>query len=531
MANKKLQVWLPLLFAIVLAVGMGLGYKLREDTGGGTIGFINNSRNSSIQEIQNLIQNKYVDTVSMDTLKEGAIDAMLNHLDPHSLYIPPRELQEVNEDLQGNFQGIGVEFQLFDDTVNIVNVITDGPSFKAGVQVGDKLIKVNDTVKVAGVRIKPNDIKKLLRGQGGSDVDVTVLRDNQMKDITIKRGIIPLPSVDASYMIEPGKGFIHINKFSETTYEEFMKALEDLQKQGLKELIVDLRGNGGGILQEAADIADEFLDGDKMIVYTKGGHVPSMEYYCKRDGLFEKGPLTVLVDETSASASEILSGALQDWDRATIIGRRTFGKGLVQQQFNLSDGGALRLTVARYYTPIGRNIQKPYTNKNRDEYEEELLERFHDGEVVHGDTSTPTGQAYKTKGGRTVYGGGGITPDIFVPFDTTSQPNAVLQLYMKGTLSNFIYTYYIQNRLYLQTFKTPSELASRFHAGEKEWQMLNTFAKKDSIDLSTLSAATKNDMLEKFPAQLARQIWRTEGFYEVNNQTDPMIKKALEVMK
>jgi carboxyl-terminal processing protease len=288
MSNKKLQVWLPLLFAIMLAVGMGLGYKLREDTGGGGMGFINNSRSNSIQEIVNLIQNKYVDTVNVDTLKEGAINEMLGHLDPHSVYIPGRELQEVNEDLQGNFQGIGVEFQLFNDTVNIVNVITDGPSFKAGVQVGDKIIEVNDTVKVAGVKIKPSDIKKLLRGEGGSKVNVTVLRDNKLKDISIARGTIPLPSVDASYMIEPGKGFIHINKFSETTYEEFMKALEGLQKQGLKELIIDLRGNGGGILQEAADIADEFLDGDKMIVYTKGGHVPSMEYHCKRDGLFEK---------------------------------------------------------------------------------------------------------------------------------------------------------------------------------------------------------------------------------------------------
>jgi len=531
MSNKKLQVWLPLLFAIMLAVGMGLGYKLREDTGGGGMGFINNSRSNSIQEIVNLIQNKYVDTVNVDTLKEGAINEMLGHLDPHSVYIPGRELQEVNEDLQGNFQGIGVEFQLFNDTVNIVNVITDGPSFKAGVQVGDKIIEVNDTVKVAGVKIKPSDIKKLLRGEGGSKVNVTVLRDNKLKNISIARGTIPLPSVDASYMIEPGKGFIHINKFSETTYEEFMKALEDLQKQGLKELIVDLRGNGGGILQEAADIADEFLDGDKMIVYTKGGHVPSMEYHCKRDGLFEKGPLTVLVDETSASASEILSGALQDWDRATIIGRRTFGKGLVQQQFNLSDGGALRLTVARYYTPIGRNIQKSYSNKNRDEYEDELLERFHDGEVVHGDTSKPVGPAFKTKGGRTVYGGGGITPDIFVPFDTTSQPDPVLQLYIKGTINNFIYTYYIQNKNYLQTFKNPTELSSKFKAGENEWQQLNSFAKKDSVDLSSLSAETKKGMLERFPSLLARQIWRTEGFYEVSNQTDPMIKKALETMK
>ena len=530
MANKKLQVWLPLLFAIIMTVGMWLGYKLREDTGGNT-SFLNNTKSSSIQEILNLIQNKYVDTVSVDTLKEDAINEMLGHLDPHSVYIPARELQEVNEDLQGNFQGIGVEFQIFNDTVNIVNVIADGPSFKAGMQVGDKLIKVNDSVMVAGVKIQPDNIKKLLRGEGGTKVNITVLRDNKIEKLSIQRGTIPLPSVDAAYMIEPGKGFIHINKFAETTYEEFMASLEKLQKQGMQELVLDLRGNGGGILQEAADIADEFLDDDKMIVYTKGGHVPPMEYHCKRDGLFEKGKLTVLVDETSASASEILSGALQDWDRATIIGRRTFGKGLVQQQFNLSDNGALRLTVARYYTPLGRNIQKPYADKNHDEYENELMHRFQDGEVVHGDTSKPAGPSFKTPAGHIVYGGGGITPDIFIPFDTTAQPTPVLQLYMKNTLNNFVYEYYIHNKTYLQTFKTPLDLYAQFKPGEKEWQQLSDFAKKDTIDISTVPLKAKADLLQKLQAMMARQIWRSEGFYEVSNENDTMIKKALEVMK
>jgi carboxyl-terminal processing protease len=530
MVNKKLQVWLPLLFAIVMTVGMWIGYKLREDTGG-VSGFLNNTRSSSVQEIIGLIQDKYVDTVAVDSLKENAINEMLARLDPHSIYIPARELQDVNEDLQGNFQGIGVEFQIFNDTVNIVNVIADGPSFKAGVQVGDKIVKVNDSVQVASVKIKPADIKKLLRGEGGSKVKLTVLRDNKPTTLIIERGTIPLPSVDVAYMMAPGQGFIHINKFSETTYPEFMQAMEKLQKQNLQELILDLRGNGGGILQEAVDIADEFLDEDKMIVYTKGGHVPPAEYHCKKDGVFEKGKLTVLVDETSASASEILAGALQDWDRAKIIGRRTFGKGLVQQQFNLSDGGALRLTVARYYTPLGRNIQKPYTSNNREAYEDELIQRFHDGEVVHGDTSAPVGPPFQTKGGHIVYGGGGITPDIFVPFDTTSQPDQILQLYIKGTLNNFVYRYYMQNKTALQELKTPVDLYNTFRPGDKEWQQLTTFAKHDSIDLSTLSAKAKNDLLQKFPAQLARQIWRSEGFYEVSNETDPMIKKAKEAMQ
>lgn len=528
MVNKKLQVWLPLMFAAVMTVGMWAGYKLREDTAG-SVGFVSNSRSNALQEILNLIEDKYVDTVSVDTLKETAINEMLSHLDPHSVYIPARELQEVNEDMQGNFQGIGVEFQIFNDTVNIVNVIADGPSFKAGVEVGDKILWVNDTLKVAGTKIKPDEIKKLLRGPGGTNVKMTVLRGTDKKTVTIERGLIPLPSVDATYMVNPLTGFIHINKFSETTYKEFMAAMEKLQQKGMKELILDLRGNGGGVLQEAANIADEFLDGDKMIVYTYGSKTPRAEYRCSKEGVFEKGKLTVLVDETSASASEILSGALQDWDRASIIGRRTFGKGLVQQQFPLSDGAAVRLTVARYYTPVGRNIQKPY-DKGIDNYEDELMHRFYDGEVVHGDTSSPKGPAYKTPGGHIVYGGGGITPDFFIPYDTTSQPDEVRQLYYKGTLNNFVYEYYIQNKASLQPVKSPLDLAKQFQPGEKELQQLQRFATKDSINLNKIPENAKVALLKNMQALLARQIWRSEGYYEVSNASDDMIKKALEVL-
>lgn len=529
MDNKKLQVWLPLMFAVVMTIGMWAGYKLREDTAG-SAGFISNSKSNSIQEILNLIQNKYVDTVSLDSLKETAITEMLSHLDPHSVYIPASELQEVNEDMQGNFEGIGVEFQIFNDTVNIVNVIENGPSFKAGVQIGDKILFVRDTSKVAGVNIKGDDIKKLLRGPGGTKVNITVLRNNNEKKVlTIERGLIPLPSVDADYMIDSVTGFIHINKFSETTYKEFMAAMEKLQGTGMKELILDLRGNGGGVLQQAADIADEFLDEDKMIVYTYGSKAPRAEYRCSKDGVFEKGKLTVLVDETSASASEILSGALQDWDRATIIGRRTFGKGLVQQQFPLSDGAALRLTVARYYTPVGRNIQKPY-DKGLENYEDELMNRFNDGEVLHGDTSSKKGPAYKTPGGHIVYGGGGITPDIFIPYDTTSQPDAVRKLYYKGTLVNFVYTYYIGNKTYLQSMKSPTDLYKQFKPGEKELEQLQSFAKKDSVNIDNIPPTAKTFLLESFQSLLARQIWRSEGYYEVSNSSDEMIKKAMEVM-
>ncbi len=529
MGSKKLQVWLPLLFAVVMTVGMWLGYQLRENTSG-AVGFMTNSKSNSLQEILNLVQNKYVDTVNIDSLKESTISDMLTHLDPHTIYIPATELQDVNEEMHGNFMGIGVEFQIFSDTVNIMNVIADGPSYKAGVEVGDKMIKVNDSIAMTGKKILPDEVKKYLRGPNKSQVKVTILRNGQLKNINIERGIIPLPSVDVAYMLDSTTGFIHINKFSETTYVEFMTAMEKLHKTGMQKLVLDLRGNGGGVLQEAANIADEFLDNDKMIVYTKGSKTPNTEYRCSKEGVFEKGELTVLVDESSASASEILSGALQDWDRATIIGRRTFGKGLVQQQFPLTDGGALRLTVARYYTPLGRNIQKPY-NKGINDYEGELMHRFNDGEVVHGDTAEPKGPPFKTKAGHIVYGGGGITPDIFIPYDTSSQPKQVMQLYLKGTLNSFVYHYYMENKSLLQNFKTPAELYNKFRHSEKEWQQLTAFAAKDTIDLNTVSAKAKAGLLNRFQSMLARQLWRTEGYYEVSNQTDPMIKKAMETMK
>ncbi len=396
MGNRKLQVWLPALFAVVMVAGMAIGYKLRENTS--MPGFFKMADKSPMQEVLDLINMKYVDSVRIDTLGDKLIQNMLNKLDPHSIYITADQLNDVNDDLRGNFSGIGVEFQIFYDTVNVLNVIKDGPSDKAGLQVGDKIIRVNDTTLIAGKKLQPDNIRKLLRGERGSNVKVTVLRDKKLIPVVITRGAIPLPSVDVAYMLDSTTGFIHLSKFSETTYGEFMQSLEKLQAQGLKKLILDLRGNGGGFLNQAVNIADEFLDGSKMIVYTQGANVPKYEYHSKKEGFFEQGKLALLVDEGSASASEVLAGALQDWERATIIGRRTFGKGLVQEQFGLSDGSALRLTVARYYTPLGRNIQKPY-NSGYEEYEGEIYNRFHNGEVVKADTTRNSGAAYKTKKG------------------------------------------------------------------------------------------------------------------------------------
>lgn len=529
MVRKKVQVWIPLIFAVVMALGMIIGYKLRENTTGGS-SFLHNANTSPLEESISLIRNKYVDNVSMDSLEGPAIIGLLDHLDPHSVFIPKKDLEAVNEHLEGNFQGIGIEFQIINDTVNVMNVIPDGPSFTAGVQTGDKIIKVNDTLNFTGKNISNDIVRNKLRGPGGSIVTLNILRGTSLQKIKIKRGIIPLNSLDAAYMLDSITGYIKLNKFSETTYLEFMQAMDKLHKQNMKKLVLDLRDNGGGIMQEAVEIADEFLDENKLIVYTQGEHSPRTDYRCTKDGVFEKGKLVVLVDETSASASEILAGALQDWDRATIIGRRTFGKGLVQQQFNLSDGSALRLTVARYYTPLGRNIQKPYNN-GREQYEQELMNRYHDGELVVGDTAKPNGKAYKTPGGHLVYGGGGITPDIFVPLDTSSQPQPVIELFTRGTLRNFVYNYYIQHKSQLQQFKTIKQMQGELHLGENEWSQLQLFAARDSIHLENINPASKTFLMNQMENLLARQIWRSEGYYELSNANDPMIKKALTVLQ
>jgi len=528
MGSKKMQVWLPMVFALVMIAGMVIGYQLKEKTSGNR--FFNLTGHSSLQELLELVKGKYVDKLASDSINQLAANELLSHLDPHSVYIPSSHLKEVNEQLMGNFQGIGVEFQIFNDTVNVMNVIKDGPSEKAGLQVGDKFIKVDDSIVIAGKNINADKIRQLLRGEQNTKVNLQLKRGDQLKEVTIIRGVIPVASVDAAYIIAPGTGYLRINKFADRTYEEFMQNMEKLQKLGMKQLILDLRGNGGGLMKEAVDIADEFLSGDKLIVYTEGEHAPRIEYHAKRDGIFENGKLEVLIDETSASASEVLAGALQDWDRATIIGRRSFGKGLVQQQFQLSDGSAVRLTIARYYSPLGRNIQKPYT-KGKEEYEEELSERFHNGEVLKGDTAKPKGKAFKTPAGRIVYGGGGITPDIFVPFDTTHMETGLLKLYYKNTLGNFVYHYYMENPEFFKKMASPGDLAIKFTPGDKEWKSLVSFAKKDSVELSGITAKDKTMLLQRVQSFMARQIWRTEGYFEVSNKSDSTVQRAIEQMK
>ncbi len=527
MPQKKLNVWLPLLFAMVMVAGMSVGYVLRENTARPG-GLFKKQKSTTLQQVLDLIQLRYVDAVSPDTLADGAIQQVLSKLDPHSIFIPAVNLGEINEDLQGNFQGIGVEFNIFSDTVNIITVMENGPSDKAGLQVGDRIIKVGDSV-VAGNGITTARIKKLLRGPGASTVVLTIFRAGKLMPVSLQRGVIPILSVDAAYMMNKQDGYIHINKFSETTYREFMQSLEKLQQQGMQKLMLDLRDNGGGILQEAIKMADEFLDGTKLIVYTQGNNSPKQEFRCIRDGLFEKGKLVVLVNEGTASASEVLVGALQDWDRAEIVGRRTYGKGLVQEQYDLTDGSALRLTVARYYTPSGRSIQKPY-NKGEEDYASDIVNRYHKGEMTNADSNhvDQMGKAFKTKGGRDVYSGGGIMPDVFVSVDTSVVSRNFARLYTNNTLSNFAYHYFMQHRAELKALPSATELFNQYKTSDPLWNQFAAFAAKDSVNTGAFTAKDREFAQHRLLSLIARQEWRNNGFYEVLNADDLTVRKGME---
>ncbi len=524
MNNKKLQVWLPLLFSITMILGMYFGYKMRDNMPGKSFFFAEKRR--PMQEIIDLIQSRYVDDVNMQAIADTAIQAMLSKLDPHSVFIPAEELQMVNEELAGKFFGVGIEFNIFDDTLHVVNVLKDGPSYKAGLLTGDKLLKINDSI-VAGKKTTADTYRKFLRGDRDTKVTVTYLRNLEKKQAVITRDAIPITSVDASYMINNNTGYIRLNKFSSQTYREFMQSLEALKKAGLQQLVLDLRGNGGGVLDEAVEIADEFLAGDKLITYTEGKHVERKEYRCRRNGQFETGKLVVLADEGSASASEILMGALQDWDRATIIGRRTFGKGLVQEQFELGDNSALRLTIARYYTPVGRSIQRPYSLGNK-AYYEEISDRFdHNGKA--DSAKVDTGKVFKTKGGKIIYDKGGITPDHFVAIDTAGFTRNSALVFSRGTITNFAYNFYLQHIDQLKTYKSPADYIKGFVFTEDHWKEFLQAAEKDTVTLIAASPKEKEDLTNRIKSGIARHLWRNEGFFEVMNTTDAGIKKAMEV--
>lgn len=527
-SNKKLNIWTPLLFSITLIAGMMIGYRMKEGMPGKR--FFSVDKTQPIQELLDLLRNRYVDTLNVDALADTAITAILGKLDPHSVFISAEEVEETNQDIAGNFFGIGIEFEVISDTINIVYVVPDGPAAKAGMLSGDKIIKAGDSL-TAGVKINYSRIKKLLRGASNSTIALEILRGAEKKKITVQRGIIPVSSIDAAYMIEPGTGYIRLNKFTQKTYREFMERLEKLKNEGMQQLILDLRDNGGGVLDQATEIADEFLEGDKLIAYTEGAHFPRKQYRCKRPGLFEKGKLLVLADEGSASASEILIGALQDWERATVIGRRTFGKGLVQEQYDLSDGSALRLTIARYYTPVGRSIQRSYSQGGK-AYYNDIMNRYHDGEMMYGDSiKNDTSRTFNTPSGKKLYGGGGITPDVFVPLDTTKNSKTISALYMKGTFGTFAYQYFIAHKTSLEALKKAEDINTGVVISDESFRQFQALAAKDSIVMGELSAAEKNEVVLQIKIMLARQLWRSEGLYRMLNTSDEMVKKALTLAK
>ncbi|MEJ7625988.1 MAG: S41 family peptidase [Ferruginibacter sp.] len=525
MHKRKLQIWIPVFLSLSMVVGMYLGYKMHSAMPAKS--FFYRERSKPVQEILDLIRAKYVDDVETDALADTAISAILAKLDPHSHYIPAKSVEKANEEIAGSFYGIGIEFNLFDDTLHVINVLKDGPGFKAGLQVGDKFLEAGNTA-IAGKKMDGDDIRNILKGNKGSALKITILRERKKINIVVSRGLIPVTSIDAAYMADSTIGYIRINKFSQQTYKEFMQSLEKLKKAGLKKLIVDLRGNGGGVLDEAVEIADEFLEGDRLITYTEGKHFPRKEYRSRRQGQFEKGPLVILADEGSASASEILIGALQDWDRATVVGRRTFGKGLVQEQFNLSDKSAVRLTVSRYYTPLGRSIQRSYSAGNKDYYD--MSKRYTSRDSLQPDSLILTGKKFKTRLGKMVYEGIGITPDIFTASDTAKFGKTTGKVYSKGLINNFGYRYVTDNKASLSIYKTPADFAGSFTLNEEGWKYFEKMALKDSIDLKYLRSDEKAFLIKSLKLSVARQMWRHEGFYMVFNKEDEGVIKALQLL-
>jgi len=480
------------------------------------------------------ISSYYVDSVDSKQLVEDAIVNILKDLDPHSVYIPADEVKEMNEPLEGNFEGIGIQFNVLNDTIYVISPISGGPSEKVGIRAGDRIVEI-DGENVAGIEISTKGVRDRLLGEKGTKVKVGVKRKHT-KDVlyfTITRDKIPIYSVDAAYLVKNEIAYIKINRFASTTMDEFTEKMNSLKGQGAKSLILDLRGNGGGYLDKAIDLANQFLEQGQLIVYTKGLQSPRTESRSDGTGMFKEGNVLVLIDEGSASASEIVSGAIQDWDRGIIVGRRSFGKGLVQKPMFLPDGSMIRLTVARYYTPTGRLIQKPYTN-GYEEYEKELLDRYEHGEFLNRDSiNLPDSLKYNTlKNNRIVYGGGGIMPDIFVPLDTTKVSAYYSKMVREGALNSFVLEYIDKNRKKLVSnypdFKTFND---KFIVTEKVLKELVEHGVENKIE------AKENEFEESkeyfsliIKALIARDIWDMSEYFEIVNSRDKGFEKAVEIM-
>jgi carboxyl-terminal processing protease len=514
----------PLLYAGIIAIGMFCGYKLHD-----TLRFKEkNSASGNVDEILQLVKDRYVDSVATDSVEIKAIENLLAQLDPHSVYIPPSDIKGVNDEMDGEFEGVGIEYVVQKDTLMITSVISGGPSEEAGLQSGDKIYKANDSI-IAGKKLSSEAITKNLRGRSGTKVKVSILRGKKdIQNITITRGKIPMYSVDAAYMLTPSVGYIKINRFAENTYDEFIQKMQVLQKAGMEQLVIDVRDNPGGYLEICVKIADELIGGKEKIVYTRSREGKMETYNAKAKGMWENKKVIVLVDEGSASASEVLSGSLQDYDRATIIGRRTFGKGLVQEQYPLSNGGALRLTIARYYIPSGRCIQKDYS-KGLEAYENDVIDRFHKGELVSQDSiSQKDSTVYKTMAGRTVYGGGGITPDVFVPLESNSYGKNLSAMIGTGYLGEIVNEYFAVQKSTLQAnYKSIDDFILRY---KPEASLVNNFitqCKADKIE-TALNEADKKFINNRIASQLAKGLFGNEAQFKVLNKNDNMIEAALK---
>lgn len=530
------KAYLPILFALVLLAGFYLGLQLRgtqhmqPEKRFFSIGF---DRYDKINDVLNYIYDAYVDTVSRDMLVEDAVENLLMNLDPHSAYIPASAFHELNDPLMGSFEGIGIEFNMILDTVVVISPIAGGPSERAGIMPGDRIIAVEGD-PIAGVRKSTNEVVSLLKGRKGTEVNVSVMRRNVSEPLAFRlvRDKIPSYSLDIAYMVDEEIGYIRLNKFAATTHQEFLTALNQLKSDGMRKLILDLRDNGGGFLDAAISIADELLEKDQLIVYTDGRRRPQTYAYARRKGGFETQPLVVLINEWSASASEIIAGAVQDNDRGMVIGRRSFGKGLVQEQVQLGDGSAMRLTVARYYTPTGRSIQKPYENGD-EEYYNDFMQRFLSGELesaenIHFDDSL----RFETPGGRIVYGGGGIMPDIFIPIETNDQTSFFNQTSNRGLIYRFAFDYADRNRERLSAYGDARRFVTNFQVDGALFRQFLSFAREEGVNPQPNSLSASDPLIRNhLKAYIGRNVFGNEAFFPVLHANDPAIGKAVETLQ
>ena len=534
MNRPKFYVYLPIVFSLILVLGILIGRTFSLNRGSSFISVNTTNQYNKVEEILRYISEQYVDTINDKQLIEKTITTMLQNLDPHSSYLTAEELRANNEPLQGNFEGIGIEFNIVEDTIRVLSAIAGGPSERVGIQAGDKIVEVEGK-KVAGIKIVNKDVLAKLKGPGGTKVKVGILRRGKthLQNFTITRGTIPIYSVDVSYMLTSKTGYIKISRFASDTYNEYMQAFKKLQEQGMTQLIIDLRGNGGGYLNTAVSIADEFLSKGKEIVYTIGKARPRADYKATEKGSFEDGKLIILIDDGSASASEILAGAIQDNDRATIVGRRSFGKGLVQEQSEFSDGSAMRLTIARYYTPTGRCIQKTYSHGVEDYYKEEY-NRYNSGELENRDSiKINDSLKYTTPGGKVVYGGGGIIPDVFVPLDTSGRSHYLAEVVYNGLINDFAFDYADRQRAKLkQAYPSVERFNNDFKITQDILMDFVSYAQKNGVKPNEKQLKVSEALIKlQLKALIARNIWSNNGFYPVLQKDDNVLNKALELLK